>query len=305
MSSFLVNLVRRSAGLPATIIRTPPPSPFEAGLGNHVDAATETQGAIHDLAGAEQPTTGNAATQAAWRASSSEERVALPLEAPTQPTPAVQRLAGTAPSIPTQPPGAEPSATIRTTALGPLPEPRWSVLPHARAAQVTAIEPPKRLEPAMPPYPGERDNGMTSEVAHDLPTTSSVVHDIEAVSPPARQMRSLPSTSAMIQESSHMPGVALPELAPERLWSAAQPRNETALSAATLRPALTESHTLLDFPSLPSHASLTPSAQLPIHVRIGRVEVRPTTASEPTPARPSSPAPVGFDAYYRIRQYRS
>jgi len=286
MSSFLVNLARRGAGLPATMIQTPPPSPFGAEIGNHADAVTETHGTADDLAMAEQPTTGNTATQALWRASSSEERVEPSLEASTHPTPAIQRLSGTAPSISTQPSVAEPAATIRTPALGPLPEPRWSGVPHARAAQAAPIEPPEPLGPAVLLYPTEREDVTASEVERDLHTPLSVVYDVEAAGPPVRHASSLPSTSArVIQASGQKQGVALP--------------------AATIRPALAESHTVLDFPRVPSHSSPTPSASLPIHVRIGRVEVRTTTASEPTPARPSSSMPVGFDAYYRMRNYRS
>lgn len=262
MSSFLVNLARRGAGLPATMIQTPPPSPFGAEIGNHVDAVTETPGAARDLSLAEQPTTGNTATQAAWRASSAEEHVEPSPEAPTHRTPAIQRLSGTESSIPTQPPVAEPAATIRTPSLEPPPAPPWYVLPNARE-DVTAID-----------------------IARDLHTSSSVVHDVAAEGQPGRHASSLPSASVMvIQEPGQQQGVAL--------------------AAPTLRPALTESHTVLDFPRVPAHSAPTPSVQLPIHVRIGRVEVRATTASTPTPARPSAPAPVGFDAYYRIRNYRS
>jgi hypothetical protein len=292
MSSFLVNLARRGAGLPATTIQAPPPSPFGAEIGKHVDEVTETHGAARDLSMAEQPATGNTATQAP--------------EAPAHHTPAIQRLSGSEPITPTQPSIGEPATTLRTAALGPPLAPPWYVLPHAREAQAAPIEPPKPLGPAVPPYPMEREDVTELEVERDLHTLSSVVHDVEAAGQPARHASSLPSTSAMvILEPRQQQGVALPELAPKQPRIGAQPRRETALPAPTIRPALAESHTALDFPRVPSHSSLTPSAQPPIHVRIGRVEVRATTASTPTPTRPSSPAPVGFDAYYRMRNYRS
>jgi hypothetical protein len=262
MSNFLVNLARRGAGLPATTIQAPPPSPFGAEIGKPVDAVTETPGDARALSLVEKPMTGNQATQAAWRASSSEEHVEPSPEAPIHHTPAIQRLSGTEPSTPRQPSIAEPEAPIRTPSLGPPPTPPWYVLPNARE-DVTAVD-----------------------VGHDLPTPSSVVHNIKAAGQPGHQASGLPPTSAMvIQEPGQQQSVALP--------------------APALRPALAESHTVIDLPRVPAHASPTPSAQVPIHVRIGRVEVRATTASTPTPARPSSPAPVGFDAYYRIRNYRS
>ncbi len=300
MSSFLVNLARRGAGLPATPIQTPPPSPFGPEIGRHVDEVTETHGIARDLAMAETPTTGNTATQAPLRASSSEEHGEPSPVVPTHHTPSIQRLSGTEPSTSKHPSVGGPAATLRTPSLGPPPAPRWYVLPNAREAQAASMEPPQRLDPAVPPSPTERQDVTESEVKRDLHTPSSVVHAIEAAGQPARHASSLPSTSAMvIQEPSHKQGVALPELSPER------PLRETALPAPTIRPALAESHTVLDFPRVPPHSSLTPSAQLPIHVRIGRVEVRATTVSTPTLARPSSPAPVGFAAYYRVRNYRS
>jgi len=168
------------------------------------------------------------------------------------------------------------------------------------------MESPTRLDPTVPQHPTEREDVTEIEVERDLHTPSSVVHDIEAAGQPAHHASSLPSAFEMvIQEPSQQQGVALPELPPERPRIGAQQVRATAQPAATIRPALAESLTVLDFPRVPSNSSLTPSAQLPIHVRIGRVEVRATTASTPAPARPSSPAPVGFDAYYRMRNYRS
>jgi hypothetical protein len=262
MSNFLVNLARRGAGLPATTIQAPPPSPFGAEIGKHVDEVTETPGAARDLSLVEKPLTGNPAAQAAWRASSLEEHMEPSPEAPMHHTPAIQRLSGTESGTPMQPAVAEPAAPIRTPALGP------------------PLAPPRYV------LPNEREDVTAREVEHDLHTSSSVVHNVEAAGQPIRHASRLPSASAMvIQEPGQQQDVALP--------------------APTLRPALAESHTVIDLPRVPAPASPTPAAQVPIHVRIGRVEVRATAASAPTPARPSAPAPVGFDAYYRIRNYRS
>jgi hypothetical protein len=253
MSSFLVNLARRGAGLPATTIQAPPPSPFGAEIGKHVDDVTETPGATYDLSLAEESITGTPAIA---------EHVEPSPEAPTHHTPAIQRLSGTEPGTPRQPSVAEPAAPIRTPSPEPPPALPWYVLPNARE-DVTAID-----------------------GARDLYAPSPVVHDVEGMGQPERHVSSLPSASAMVlQEPGQQQGVALP--------------------APTLRPALAESHTVLDLPRVPAQTAPTPSPQVPIHVRIGRVEVRATAASTPTPARPNAPAPVGFDAYYRIRNYRS
>jgi hypothetical protein len=74
---------------------------------------------------------------------------------------------------------------------------------------------------------------------------------------------------------------------------------EPALPVATLRPALPEAGGL---PGLPRPA---PSPQLPVHVRIGKVEVRAAPAPVlRSPAAPAPQAPLGFGAYYRVRTYR-
>jgi hypothetical protein len=298
MSSFLVNLAQRGAGLPATTIQAPPLSPFGPEIGKHVDEVTETYRVARNLAMAEKPTTGNTVTQAPLRASSSEEHVEPSPEEQTHRIPSIQCLSETAPTTLKHP--SVPAATLRTPSLGPPPAPRRYVPPNVREAQAAPMEPPQRLDPTVPPpYPTEREDVAESEVERDLHPPSSVVYDI-ATGQPARHAGSLPSTSAIvIQEPDQQQGVAPPELSPER------PMRETALPAATIRPALAESHTVLDFPRVPFHSSLTPPSQLPIHVRIGRVEVRATTDSTPMPPRPSPPRPAGFDAYYRIRNYRS
>ncbi len=85
----------------------------------------------------------------------------------------------------------------------------------------------------------------------------------------------------------------------------AQKLREPALSATTIHPVPTESRRFLQFPKAAPASSTAPPAQLPIHVRIGRVEVRAATAPTTTPARPNPPASQGFEGYHRVRNYRS
>lgn len=47
------------------------------------------------------------------------------------------------------------------------------------------------------------------------------------------------------------------------------------------------------------------SSPLPIHVQIGRVEVRDSAGPTPMPTKPTIQTPLGFNAYYRVRNYRS
>jgi hypothetical protein len=294
MSNFLVNLAQRGAGLPATTIQAPPPLPFGPEIRKHRDGL------------AEELAPGNAASQAPLRARFSEESMEPPSEAPTHHAPSIQRLSGTEPSTPQHSSVGEPEATMRTSSLGPLPAPRQHVIPHAREAEVAPLEPPKRLNPAAPPFHSDREVISEIAVEHGHPTTAFAAQTIEPVGEPAPQVMSVaPGPPIIIREPGERQVVSPAELLAEPPRVGAQQRHETTLTAPTIRPALDESHTLLQFPQLTPAASPTPPAQLPIQVRIGRVEVHATTAPTPTPARPSPSAPLGFDSYYRVRNYRS
>jgi hypothetical protein len=138
------------------------------------------------------------------------------------------------------------------------------------------MEPLKRLVPIVPPIHADQEAVTEMDVERGRRTMAPVAQEIEPVSEPL-----------------HYTSSVLPA-----------PR-ELVLPTPTIRPALTESHTLLPFPKTMSAYSPTPPSQLPIHVRIGRVEVRAATTPTPAPARSSPPAPLGFDNYYRVRTYRS
>lgn len=264
MSSFLVNLARRGAGLPAIKIQAPPPSPFGP------EIRKQGGGLADELA------TGNTATQAPLRASSSEECAKQPSEVPTNHTPSIQRLSRTEPSPSIQPAVGESAAAISTPSR-PTPAPRRHLIPptfHADREVITEIEVERQeIEPV-----GEPPR-HASRVAVDPPVIIGGLAERQILAPAERSV--------------------------EPSQVGAQNTRETVLPAPTIRPAPAESHTLLQFPKTTPASSPTPPSQLPIHVRIGRVEVRATTAPTPAPARPSSPAPLGFDSYYRVRNYRS
>jgi hypothetical protein len=252
MSSFLVNLARRGAGLPVTPIQAPPPSPFGLELRKQGD----------------EPATGNTASPSPLRANSSEEYREVPSDAPIHHTPSIQHLSG-----------PEPSTLIRTPLLGLPLAPRRHLIP--------------------PTFHVEREVATEIEVEHGRHTPSPIAQMIESTSSVAS------ARSIMIRKPGEGQIVQPAELSAERPRVGVQKTREPALPAPAIRPALAESHTLLQFPKATPASSPTPPSQLPIHVRIGRVEVRATTAPTPTPARPSPPAPLGFDGYYRMRNYRS
>lgn len=79
---------------------------------------------------------------------------------------------------------------------------------------------------------------------------------------------------------------------------------DRVVSAPMIRPAAEKpSYTrFLPYAEAPApHAA----ASTPIHVRIGRVEVREAAPPAPAPTRPKQPEPMGFASYYRMRNYRS
>lgn len=302
MSSFLVNLARRGAGLPTTPIQAPPPSPIAPEIRKQGDELTEVHETVRDPGMAEETTSGIAASETLLRASSAAEYKDVSSAASAHHTPSIQRLSGTEYSTPIPSSIGEPAATTKTPSLGPPSAPQLRVVSPRRELAAARMEP---SDLAATPYPTEREVITEIEVERDRHTPASVVHEIEQVGEPARQASSVISAPAiLIEELGERQVVALPELSVERPRIGAQQTPETA-PPPTIRPALAESHTLLQFPKVTPASSPTPPSRLPIHVRIGRVEVRGTTAPTPMPARPSPAAPLGFDSYYRVRNYRS
>ncbi|MBI3796013.1 MAG: hypothetical protein HY268_03465 [Deltaproteobacteria bacterium] len=276
MSSFLVNLARRGAGLPTTPIQVPA-SPLGPGIRQPGDELTEVHETGRSLGMTEEPTTGNAASQTPLRASGAAAYTDLPSQTVAPRTPSIQRFSGTEYRTPVQPSVGEPAATTKTPSLGPPSAPQLRVVSPRR-----------------------------EEVEHARPTPSPVAQTIEPMGALERQASTVaPTPPILIREPGETQVVSPTELSPEQPRDGAQETRAPALSAATIRPALAEFPTLLQFPQVTPASSPTPPAQLPIHVRIGRVEVRGTPAPTPTPARPSPAAPLGFDSYYRVRTYRS
>jgi len=267
MSSFLVNLVRRGAGLPAATIQAPPSSPFGPEIRKHGDRLTE------ELA------TDNTAGQTPLRARSSDEP---PFEAPTHPAPSIQRRSGAEFSTSIQSVLGEPTAAASTPPLWPRP-PRQNVIPGRREAQVSPMAPPNPMGPAVPPFQADREVITEIDTEQRLHTPSAVAQEI------------MPAGESAYHTSSVAPGLSIKIEEP----------GERQVVPPTIRPAPAESHALLPFPKTPSASSPTPASQPPIHVRIGRVEVRAAPPPTSAPARPSPPAPLGFDGYYRVRTYRS
>ena len=98
-------------------------------------------------------------------------------------------------------------------------------------------------------------------------------------------------------------GAKRAQLGSQGLQEGSQETREPAAPVPAIRPAAAESPMPLPFPK--AHTTSTPPAQLPVHVRIGRVEVRGPEPQSPAPATPSENISLGFASYHRRRNYRS
>lgn len=72
-----------------------------------------------------------------------------------------------------------------------------------------------------------------------------------------------------------------------------------------IRPAVTEPGIALKFPKVTTPAQSQSPGTVPIHVRVGRVEVRGTPQQEPARSIPKEGTPLGFASYHRMRRYRT
>jgi hypothetical protein len=276
MNSFLVNLARRGAGLPAIQIQVPPPSPFGPEVRNQGDRL------------AEEAATGGAVNQTPLPASSSGE---MPSEAPIPHAPSIRHLYGTAPTTPIRPSGGEPTTIDKTPSLGSPPAPRRHVIPLRRGAEAAPIEPPDPQGPAVRPLQADRE------------VVSPVARMIGPVREPERQAGTAVASSPLVSKAPGETQVVSPTgLPPERPRDEARETRTPARSVAAIRPAPADPLSVLQSPKAAPAPSPALPSQLPVHVRIGRVEVR--AAPAPTPAGPGAPAAVGFAAYYRMRNYR-
>lgn len=265
MSSFLVNLAKRGAGLPVTTIQAPLPSPFRPEIR---DTFTEADESAPIFRKAEGFAIGNTASPPPLPTSSFEGYRELP-EAPTYHVLSTQPLSRAESSTSIQSMVGESEATAHTPLHGPTPMSLGRVSLDKGETEGTSLKSPKPLASGDRPIHANR--AVITEI------------DVE------KRLQSL----APMERSS------------QQTRDGAQKLREPALASPTIHPVPAESHRFLQFPKATPASSTAPPAQLPIHVRIGRVEVRAATAPTPTPARPNPPAPLGFEGYHRVRNYRS
>lgn len=291
MSRFLVNLALRGAGLPtATAIQVPPPSPFEPQL--RKGSADSPEVYSETSPGPDTPVVPESASR------KPEPAFSLESPAPIMPLfamsvaelPSIQRLSETRPGTP-------PVGSVTEAASAAPRTPLADPAPASQELSVLEAAPPEPstypLPKATPPI-AERETANPPAIGFTADPKPSFTPTAKRVEFQATEIASTLNTE---------PGndtLSVPAI--ERLRGI-RPQ-EPELPIATIRPAPVESPAFLQFPKVTVAATPSASSELPIEVRIGRVEVRAAPPSPSVPAKPNPPAPAGFDSYYRIRTYR-
>jgi hypothetical protein len=258
VSSFLLNLARRAAGLPIGAVRAAAPAPF---AGEPRAADPDAIGAVMEL-----------------EAPPPELSAIAPVAAPTMgevsAIPAIQRAPATTELAPISglsapPSGARPDRPTEADILAPATQFR---------------------RPAEPEPPVERA----------VPPVGAAVAGVES---PAG---SVPDLTARRPESPPGP-VAAPVSAPDRARpiAAITAQVDEPRPPPIVRPATVEAPIPRQLPRPAPAAPPGAATPAPVHVHIGRIEVRGTPGPTPRTASSQGPAALGFAGYTRLRTYRS
>ena len=269
MSSFLLNLARRGAGLPTPALSAPRPAPFAGNIGG--------------------------ATQALQEGTAQETPVPSAAQEPL-PTPDTRRPPAPEAHEPGRPFSPEPGAALNTPLSHPQPALQRTATQHARTARPVSVEP---LPPATTPA---RERRTHFQPGSDGEVTAGAVEANAGVLPEHAEHDAAPADSA----GRTPPGAARVQRE-GRVRASAESGEGLGMNSAdarepVIRPALSEATARLQFPTA---TRLTPPAQPPVHVRIGRIEVRESKPQAATPAVQSESPSLGFAEYYRVRRYRS
>ena len=321
MSGFLLNLARRGAGLIEAPVEASPAPSVAAEIGGRRDELPEAQSTAAEdhpaAAGGEAPVQTNSTQKVAGFPADSSSRNAVS----NQPSTIIQRASAT-PAMPAfavgkpsrdagparaQPPSLMGRETRRATmkesnapGAGRAPEvvetakrpASTAQLPMAQGA-ITAI----RIERGEAvPDPAARKKLGPPRLRPS--PASEIALGSQATTPAPRQTPALPAKGATGQS---------PDSSAGSLRAASDEPRELAVSSPRILPAPEGFHARLPFQKAPRALPPERPSQLPIHVRIGRVEVLPATppAAPPTaPARPLPQAGLGFKSYARVRNYR-
>jgi hypothetical protein len=275
MSSFLLNLARRAAGLPVGAVQAPIPA--QPGL---------------EVQAPELDASDTAAVPPAPRAESPAVAPAIPRASrEALPPPAIQRapaLAEPAPlPQPATPRTAEPARVARPVVSAETVEiPGPSEVAPVTEPATRVVAPQPSPPPAPPPEPEPTRRAAPRPIVR--PSVVAGISDIEP-SPD-----DVPAATAWREQDS------------PRTFAPVDSQGDRPRPTPVIRPATADSPAPLRLPRPAFAVSPTRTTPPPVHVRIGRIEVRGAPA--PTPRQPSSqgaPATLGFAGYTRVRTYRN
>lgn len=314
MSAFLLNLARRGAGLIEAPVEAPPASSVGSEISPQRGGLSEAQGTARE----EHPA-GNAAGDVPLHASNAQEIVAVAADSSAQNTSSNQ------PPTMIQRSSATPAFADRAPSLGAPPADTQLPSPGGRATRGASLKDGKDLSSEVAPN-GVEAAKQPDELAQSR-TAQSAITEIqiergETALEPARQTLEPPGLRPSLasdiafssptvrwarSEAKASAGVSADPAGSSRAGTSQL--RERAVSPPRIHPAPAESHRLLQFPKVSRALAPEPPSQIPIHVRIGRVEVLPATAppaaSTTTTANSAPGAGLGFKGYYRVRNYRN
>jgi len=294
MSGFLVNLARRGAGLPASL----------AAISATPVAVFPTDVPAPTAMGAEVSAYSN------FVASNDERTTELPHKSPSVASPsAPSRQSGGAnvsnvelSLIPETTPASRPleisPAEIRPERRR---EPNGTSLPQETGAPLRSLPsaptsnsaPVADLAPSEPETVVRRDIQPTGTIT---PVRANVVHFSRRPTFDSNPQQLLPSPQETEPDS----------FSPPQRWVTRDELKEDISAPVAVRPSAPESRERLAMPRAGEISRPAETMPAPIHVRIGRIEVRGASApAAQAPRKVASPAPLGFASYLRLRTYRN
>ncbi len=323
MSDFILNLVRRGAGLAPVVALQPPFMPgFAPDIGAAHPAEPGSERAPVGEDRPELPVQTQAEATSVQAQLSPAAALSSPIPASADAAPPPSSLVRTSPlplpvdtesaqeplPKPAEPAAAQPNTEVSSTAVEPAaPQPQEEVPLTAAEPQSS---PPRRTRlPASPSVsmpraePTVQMPGDTSKPEPSLPAILPTPSQPAARPQPARDLPTKPKTGPVA-----MPAAIYP-IPTHEMRETSEGETVAQVQPATTPPATARGQAIIKPAPVtqPSPTTLTmvepaiprPEPR-PIQVRIGTIEVRATT---PPISRPPTPAPQGFDDYVQIRTY--
>ena len=293
MNNFLLNLARRGAGLPAGQITARSP-------------VGEYQRSAENL---EQDGIVEASEPAAFEIGRQTIFETTPVvQAQTSPAPRAQISQAVLTPVPASliqrsKEANNQSPNVLSVVRSESPTP--SVIDQNYASEATSSSPGVVRQVQSPINEGRSSSAtvqpLTEKVVVAIPRGSvqgqSRVLDSQRSSEPAR---------TILPEANTLQLVPLVETAESTPQGEPEPELDQlrVVTLAPRLPAAIEHQQLTKLPNV-APAPLADVASMPIHVRIGKVEVHAAPPAVPPSAERVGPSPIGFGSYHRLRTYRS